>query len=467
MSPSPGRGWGGTRFSDPLDIVAGFNPKVAWPGLTMLMVSTTGEQHAFYRLDEELAAGRGGACRKPCANPSSASARIASRRCARFCSWRAPAVRCARASPKIRCGSRARCAQALTTVTAGGAPVMSGRAAASLSWSMLRCCRRTLSAMCRRPALVAPIEFTLRLDDYAALGGHVDDVRPLADVLARARRAPQRVRRRRRVASGARRRERARAIAAALADGRRASARRPDRPHPRGVRRAARSRSPPTTRRGARFPTILDELCADLPLLRADPPARAASGAVARRMVGAVAPFAAERFLTPMAAVAGAVAEEILAGDDASGRRSPRLCQQWRRHRASSRARREFSHRHGRSRPTSQACLAARDTARDDGARARDLRLARPQLLAWHRRRRHRARRRRPQADAAATLDRQRRRSARPSRGLTRAGAVARSAERSRRTARHARRRRSAGRRDRRRRLRPASAKPSFGARAA
>src|SRR5580658_5107089 len=50
----PGAGWGGANISDPLDIVAGFDPKVAWPGLTMLMVSTTGEQHAFYRLDEEL-----------------------------------------------------------------------------------------------------------------------------------------------------------------------------------------------------------------------------------------------------------------------------------------------------------------------------------------------------------------------------------------------------------------------------
>jgi hypothetical protein len=34
------------------------------------------------------------------------------------------------------------------------------------------------------PAIVAPIEFTLRRDDYARLGGHVDRVRALTDVLA-------------------------------------------------------------------------------------------------------------------------------------------------------------------------------------------------------------------------------------------------------------------------------------------
>jgi ApbE superfamily uncharacterized protein (UPF0280 family) len=62
-----------------------------------------------------------------------------------------------------------------------------------------------------------------------------------------------------------------------------------------------------------RFATILDELCAELPLLRADPRgAQAPRGAVARRMTTAVAPFRARRFLTPMAAVAGAVAEEVL-----------------------------------------------------------------------------------------------------------------------------------------------------------
>jgi hypothetical protein len=62
-----------------------------------------------------------------------------------------------------------------------------------------------------------------------------------------------------------------------------------------------------------RFATILDELCAELPLLRADPSGdQGPQGRVARRMAAAVAPFRARRFLTPMAAVAGAVAEEVL-----------------------------------------------------------------------------------------------------------------------------------------------------------
>jgi hypothetical protein len=63
-----------------------------------------------------------------------------------------------------------------------------------------------------------------------------------------------------------------------------------------------------------RFAGLLDELCAELPGLRraADPLACKLQGVVARRMHDAVAPFAADHFITPMAAVAGAVAEEIL-----------------------------------------------------------------------------------------------------------------------------------------------------------
>ena len=71
-----------------------------------------------------------------------------------------------------------------------------------------------------------------------------------------------------------------------------------------------------------RFATILDELCGELRFLRtalsgivqnADsedgPHPR---GAVAQRMTAATLPYAAQHFITPMAAVAGAVADEIL-----------------------------------------------------------------------------------------------------------------------------------------------------------
>jgi ApbE superfamily uncharacterized protein (UPF0280 family) len=60
------------------------------------------------------------------------------------------------------------------------------------------------------------------------------------------------------------------------------------------------------------FPDILPELCAELPLLRAPLPSLPPEGPVARAMHAACAPFA-DRFITPMAAVAGAVADHVLA----------------------------------------------------------------------------------------------------------------------------------------------------------
>lgn len=65
----------------------------------------------------------------------------------------------------------------------------------------------------------------------------------------------------------------------------------------------------------ARFDGLLDELCAELPILRsaASHIPRAFDGPVATRMERAVVPHARKVFITPMAAVAGGVADEILA----------------------------------------------------------------------------------------------------------------------------------------------------------
>ena len=63
-----------------------------------------------------------------------------------------------------------------------------------------------------------------------------------------------------------------------------------------------------------RFVTVLDELCGELPLLRqlARQGSPLPDGVVAKRMMAAVVPYCERTFITPMAAVAGAVAEEIL-----------------------------------------------------------------------------------------------------------------------------------------------------------
>ena len=50
----PGTGWGGTDITDPLSIIESIDPKTAWPGLRLLLTSTTGEDFLYVELDEHL-----------------------------------------------------------------------------------------------------------------------------------------------------------------------------------------------------------------------------------------------------------------------------------------------------------------------------------------------------------------------------------------------------------------------------
>src|SRR5262249_22805595 len=51
---NPGTGWGGTDITDPLSIIEKVDPKAAWPGLRLLMVSTTRQDAGWFVLDDGL-----------------------------------------------------------------------------------------------------------------------------------------------------------------------------------------------------------------------------------------------------------------------------------------------------------------------------------------------------------------------------------------------------------------------------
>ena len=339
----PGTGWGGAAITDPLDIVAGFNPKVAWPGLTMLMVSTTGEQHAFYRLDEAAAAGRGGAC--PEALRESV-ARI-TENCepalctVLFMAGAGGSLRAGVTENPVRLTRSVR--EALTTVTAGGAPVYvwpGGGITFMVDVSLLP----------KNAFGYVPTPGAGRADRvHAAAGGLRRARRPCRRgpaacakcSRATRERADQRVRRRRDA------RRLMRAQFAILPDGRRHFH---DGPIDLILQAlGADDVAAAYAAAAARFATILDELCAELPRLRAASRSARREGAVARRMARAVAPFAA----SALRHADGRRRRRRRGGsprrDDAGRRARPRLCQQRRRHRAASRPRRVVHPRHGRS----------------------------------------------------------------------------------------------------------------------
>jgi hypothetical protein len=177
----PGAGWGGTNLTDPLAIIESFDPKRAWPGLTLFMVSTTGEHAAYYELDDEL---------KPVAKPMPSEMADAVERIRENCE---PAL-CtvlfmAGAGGSLRAGvteNPVRLTRSvkdmLTRVTCGGAPVYIWPGGGITLMVDVTRLPEDAFGYVPTPAIVAPIEFTLTLADYATLGGHISEVRPAASL---------------------------------------------------------------------------------------------------------------------------------------------------------------------------------------------------------------------------------------------------------------------------------------------
>ena len=178
----PGLGWGGTDVKDPLEIIDRIDPKQAWPGLRLLMVSTTGEHSAWFVLDREL---------KPQPVPMPQPVRLVVERIAENCE---PAL-CtvlfmAGAGGSLRAGvteNPVRLTRSvrdtLTKVTLGGAPAFVWPGGGiTLMVDVARMPANSFGYV-PTPALVAPIEFTLRADDYAALGGYSSRAVTLESVL--------------------------------------------------------------------------------------------------------------------------------------------------------------------------------------------------------------------------------------------------------------------------------------------
>jgi 6-hydroxynicotinate reductase len=177
----PGTGWGGTDVTDPLAIIERIDPKVARPGLRLLMVSTTGEDAAFFVLDDAL---------RPVAHEMPAPLQTVVERIGENCEPALASVLfMAGAGGSLRAGVTENPVRltrsvkdALTRVTSGGAPVYVWPGGGITYMVDVTLMPENAFGYVPTPALVAPIEFTLRLADYRELGGHMDQVRRLDEV---------------------------------------------------------------------------------------------------------------------------------------------------------------------------------------------------------------------------------------------------------------------------------------------
>ena len=184
---NPGLGWGGTDITDPLAIIEKIDLKTAWPGLRLLMVSTTGEDAAYYVLDEKL---------RPVPAEMPPAIRRAVERIGENCEPALTTVMfMAGAGGSLRAGVTENpirltrsIKEALVRVTSGGAPVYIWPGGGITYMVDVSAMPDNAFGHVPTPAIVAPIEFTMRLDDYRDLGGHMESVRPVESVIDRSRR---------------------------------------------------------------------------------------------------------------------------------------------------------------------------------------------------------------------------------------------------------------------------------------
>jgi 6-hydroxynicotinate reductase len=179
----PGTSWGGTDIEDPLAILGTFSAKKAWPGLRLLMVSTTGGHYAYFELDEDL---------KPREKTMPANLRESVARIRENCE---PAL-CTvlfigGAGGSLRAGVTENpvrlthsVSEASTRVTCGGAPVYVWPGGGITFMVDVTRMPRNAFGYVPTPALVAPIEFTMKLAAYGALGGYIGNVRTLSSVVS-------------------------------------------------------------------------------------------------------------------------------------------------------------------------------------------------------------------------------------------------------------------------------------------
>ncbi len=178
----PGTGWGGTDVEDPLTILRDADPKRAWPGLRLLMISTTGEQWAYFTLDDDLI---------PQPAQITPELLVVADRIAENCEPSLCSVLfMGGAGGSLRAGVTENpvrltrsVKESLTHVSCGGAEAYVWPGGGITVMVDVMDMPTNSFGYVPTPALVAPIEFTLRREDYGTLGGHMEHIQPVRDVV--------------------------------------------------------------------------------------------------------------------------------------------------------------------------------------------------------------------------------------------------------------------------------------------
>jgi hypothetical protein len=172
-----GEGWGGADIQDPLEIVASVDTNITGPGSTLLITETTGERAAMFRLSDkgvfepieltDTARDAVEAIAETCQRPTVSALYVGGA----GGSARAGVVKYPlRLTRAVHTGKAA--------LTCGGAKVFALPGGGITFYVDVEQIPQGAFTWVPTPATVAPIEYTMRLEDYEAMGGHIEAVKP-------------------------------------------------------------------------------------------------------------------------------------------------------------------------------------------------------------------------------------------------------------------------------------------------
>ena len=180
---NPGTGWGGTDIQDPLTILGTWNEKKgAVPGLTILMVSTTGENYSYYELDNELIPKK----KKLPANLKS-SVELIKENCepalctVMFVGGAGGSLRSGVTKNPIQLTKSVKKNE--TNITCGGAKTYIWPGGGITLMVDVHEMPDNSFGYVPTPAIVAPLEFTIDRNKYKSIGGHTTKIRSKKDII--------------------------------------------------------------------------------------------------------------------------------------------------------------------------------------------------------------------------------------------------------------------------------------------
>jgi NAD-dependent dihydropyrimidine dehydrogenase PreA subunit len=174
-----GPGWGGTSITDPIEVIAGLDMEIARPGMRILITETTGEKAAMYEVMAD-----GGLRQVSLGDHARSAIEAISSSCEPS---RVSAMYVAGAGGSARAGvarypvklTRAVHAS-LACLTVGGAPTFVLPGGGITFMVDVERVKPGSFYWTPTPAMICPIEYTMAVKEYEAMGGHVEAMRPFA-----------------------------------------------------------------------------------------------------------------------------------------------------------------------------------------------------------------------------------------------------------------------------------------------